>query len=431
MSLKTWLFGNPASDVEAATQSAGGGTVINSSRDLELALASMNVVGAGVSVTPATAMRTSAVYASVRLISGTVANMPVRINRRIDERTREVAIDHSLTQVFTRRPNTWQTPSQFKRMLQAHVLLRGNSYAKIVRSRGNVIGLLPMHPDRVTCEQNEKTMALEYVWHRPDGGQIELPQSDVFHLVGMSLDGVKGVSPITFARESIGLALAQENHGAVTFKNGARPSNVLMHPKKLGKEGRENVRDSLDEYRAGGESDGKALILEEGMTVEKLGMTAEDAQWIESRKFSRTDIAMFFGVPPHMIGDTEPSTSWGSGLEQQSTGYVTYTAEDHLTMWEESIARDLLKRTETDIYARFQRKSLVRGDIKTRWTTHVQSVQWGLMSPNEIRALEDMNPRDDGEGDQYYDPPNTAGDTTEGDDDDSKNTAGSAAVPAA
>ena len=142
-------------------------------------------------------------------------------------------------------------------------------------------------------------------------------------------------------------------------------------------------------------------------------MTAEDAQWIEGRKFSRTDIAMFFGVPPHMIGDTEKSTSWGSGIEQQSIGFVTYTLEDHLTTWEETINRDLIP--EENVYSRFNRKALVRGDIKTRQGFYVSMLQWGVLSPNEVRKLEDENPRDG--GDVYYDPPNTAGGQGESNDD--------------
>jgi HK97 family phage portal protein len=183
----------------------------------------------------------------------------------------------------------------------------------------------------------------------------------------------------------------------------------LQHPHKLGGEGLEFLRASLDSYRSGGDSEGKALILEEGMSASSISMTAEDAQWIESRKFSRSDIAMFFGVPPHMIGDTEKSTSWGTGIEQQSIGFVTYTLEDHLTTWEESINRDLIPEFEPDMYARFNRAALVRGDIKTRWEAYVKALQWGVMSSDEVRALEDLNPRQDGKGGEYYDPPNTAG----------------------
>ena len=203
--------------------------------------------------------------------------------------------------------------------------------------------------------------------------------------------------------ETIGLALAMEDHGATTFRNGARVSGVLRHPQKLGPEAVANLKAGLEAFRAGGDQEGKHLILEEGMDYARIAMTAEDAQWIESRKFSRSDIAMFFGVPPHMIGDTEKSTSWGTGIEQQSIGFVAYTLEDHLTMWEEALDRDLIGADDL-LYARFNRAALVKGDIRARWEAYVKGLQWGVWSPNEIRTLEDQNPRDG--GDVYYPPPN-------------------------
>lgn len=389
----------------AAVQDAGGGKEISTSDELTTAIRQASMGSAsGMPVTPDTAMRVSAVYACVRLISGAVANLPLHIKRRVDADTREDLSSAPVWSVLRRKPNGWQTPSQFKRMMQAHILLRGNAYAQIVRSRGNVIALNPLHPDRMEVKQTD-ALDLVYEYTRRDGRKVPMNQSEVMHLVGLTLDGVNGVSAITYARETIGLSMAQERHGATTFKNSARPSSVLSHPNKLGPEGVENLRASLNAYRSGGESEGQALILEEGMSISPISMTAEDAQWIESRKFSRTDIAMFFGVPPHMIGDTEKSTSWGSGIEQQSIGFVTYTLEDHLTTWEETINRDLV--SEADVYSRFNRKALVRGDIKTRWEAYVKAMQWGVYSPNEVRKLEDENPRDG--GDVYYDPPNMAG----------------------
>ncbi|MHA7870595.1 MAG: phage portal protein [Salipiger thiooxidans] len=391
----------------AAVQPKDGGRQITSSDDLADAIRHQSMSNAaGMPVTANTAMRVSAVYACVRLISGAVANLPLDIKERVSDEVRTNRQDLPLWNVVRRKPNSWQTPSQFKRMMQAHVLLRGNAYAQIVWSQGRVIGLLPLDPDRMKVKQLDD-LSLRYTYRRRDGRDVRLAQSDVFHLVGLTLDGVTGVSAITYARETIGLSMAQERHGSTTFKNSARPSVVLQHPGKLGKEGLEFLRASLDEYRQGGESEGKALILEEGMSTNQLSMTAEDAQWIESRKFSRTDIAMFFGVPPHMIGDTEKSTSWGSGIEQQSIGFVTYTLEDHLTTWEETANRDLI--TDASVYARFNRRALVRGDIKTRTEHYVKMLQWGVYSPNEVRAREDENPRAD--GDVYYDPPNTAGNT--------------------
>lgn len=400
MAIFDWLRGS-----RAAVQPNDGGRQITTSQELADAIRSASMgSSAGMVVTPDTAMQDAVVNACVRLVCGAVANLPLHIKRRVDANVREDLSDDPLWGVLRRRPNSWQTPSQFRRMMQAHVLLRGNAYAMIVRSRGQVIALHPLDPDRMKTEQADD-LTLTYKYQRRDGRIVVLAQRDVFHLVGMTLDGVNGVSPITYARETIGLSMAQERHGSTTFKNSARPSMVLSHPSKIGPEGKNHLKASLDQYRAGAESEGKALILEEGMTASPLSMTAEDAQWIESRKFSRTDIAMFFGVPPHMIGDTEKSTSWGTGIEQQSIGFVTYTLEDHLTTWEESINRDLV--TASDVYARFNRQALVRGDIKTRKEFYQSMLQWGVMNPNEVRALEDMNPRDGGE--TYYDPPNTAG----------------------
>jgi HK97 family phage portal protein len=361
---------------------------------------------AGLPVTPDTAMRVAAVYACVRLISGAVANLPMDVKRRVDENTREDMSGSDLWSVLRRKPNGWQTPSQFKRMLQAHVLLRGNAYAQIVRSRGRVVALNPLNPDRMDVSQND-ALELKYTYQRRDGRRVVMSADEVMHLVGLTLDGITGVSAITYARETIGLSMAQERHGSTTFKNSARPSAVLKHPGQIGPEALANLRASLDAYRSGGDREGQALILEEGMDLSPISMTSEDAQWIESRKFSRTDIAMFFGVPPHMIGDTEKSTSWGSGIEQQSIGFVTYTLEDHLTTWEETANRDLV--SADDVFVRFNRKALVRGDIKTRWDAYVKALQWGVYSPDMVLALEDENPRSDGKGGVFYDPPNTSG----------------------
>lgn len=393
-----------------AIQMSGGGALIQSPEQLQEYLLTGEATASGATVTPNTAMRVAAVYACIRIIAGAVATLPLHIKRRVDERTREDASDVQLWKVIRRRPNRWQKPAQFRRMMQAHVLLRGNAYALIVRSlfgARDVKELIPLHPDRVKCKQLDD-LSLEYEYTRADGRRLTFKQSEVFHLFGLTLDGVTGVSPITFARETVGISIAQERAGAAVFKNGARASVVLKHPKKLGIEGKEFLRSSLDEYRAGGESEGKALILEEGMDVSNLAMTAEDAQWIESRKFTRTDIFMFYGLPPHMAGDTEKSTSWGSGIEQQKDGFVTFTLEDHLTMWEEGITVDLTA-DDSNLYAKFNRNALVRGDLKTRWETYVKALQWGVYNPDKVLALEDENPREDGQGGQYYDPPNTAG----------------------
>lgn len=394
----------------AAVQSGEGGVRITTSQQLEEYLREGDLSDAGLAVTPDTALRMGAVFASVRLITGPQANLPLDVKIRVDAKVREDASNSAVWKVLNRKPNGWQTAQQFRRMLGSHHLLRGNGYAMIVWnwSKTEPQALIPMHPDRVEVKQNDD-LSLTYCYHRKDGGLVELPQSDVFHLMGLTLDGLNGVTPITYAREAIGLGLTMERHGSTLFKNGARPSVVLRHPKQVGKEAMENLRTSLDEYRQGGDSEGRALILEEGMEISPLTMTSLDAQWIESRKFSRTEVAMFFGVPPFMLGDTEKSTSWGSGIEQQTLAFIAYTLEDYLTMWEQAAMTRLVRDPTERTYVRFNRSALVKGDIKTRWDAYVKGLQWGVYSPDDVLAFEDQNPRADGEGGRYYDPPNTAG----------------------
>ena len=401
--LKDW-FSLGQTAPQNSYQPAGGGIIVNTPEELAQALQTGNLSRSGKAVTPENAMRVAAVYACVRIISGAVATMPLNIMKRTDARTREDASDQKIWEVLRRKPNGWQKPAQFRRMMQAHVLLRGNAYAVKTYYRGNVVELIPLNPDRVEVVQNDN-MTLEYILTRKDGGKVKFQQKDILHLMGLSLDGVRGVTPIAYAREAIGLSLSMEEHGSTVFRNGAQVGGILSTDKPLNAESVGRLKESIDEYRADGDRAMKIMVLENGLKYESMTMTQEDAQWLEGRKFSRSDIAMFFGVPPHMIGDTEKSTSWGTGIEQQSQGFVTYTLEDHLTMWEESVTIDCI--TDPKIYAKFNRAALVRGDIKSRWEAHVKALQWGVSSPNEIRAIEDQNPRDD--GDVYYDPPNTAG----------------------
>lgn len=415
-------FNRPSESPRAAVQDGGGGVIINTSAELADYLKDGgSQTSSGSVVTPDTALNSGPVYACVRIISGPCATLPLQIKRRVDERTRQDASDTAAWSVLNRRPNKWQKPHQFKRMLTAHVLLRGNGFALKVMSRDELIALIPLHPDRVKIYQNDD-LSLTFKYQRKDGGTVELSQSEIFHLYGLTLNGYSGVTPITYARETIGLALAQENYGATAFKNGARVGGVLKHPGKLSVDAQKNLQASLDEYRSGGEKEGRNLILEEGMDYGRMAMTAEDAQWVDARKLSRSDIAMFYGVPPSMIGDNSGSDSnWGTGLEQKASGFVTFTLEDYLTMWEEGITIDL--NSDPKIYARYNRAALVKGDINARWNAYVKGLQWGVYSPNEIRALEDVNPREG--GDVFYPPPNTAGsqqaDQTQGAGNDSQN----------
>ncbi|NKI99597.1 phage portal protein [Novosphingobium sp. SG707] len=415
------LFGSASGGAGAVAQepdyfngprASVSGSMINitTPEQLEDALRNANMSGSGVPVTETTALKVATVFACLRIRTGAVANTPLGIKRKVDERTRVDAPDQEAWKLLSRRPNKWQTPQQFKRMMEGHVLLRGNAHALKVRGvGGKVIALIPLHPDRVRRSQLDSG-ELAFTYTRKDGVQTVYPQEDMFYLTGLSLDGINGLSVLHYARETIGVALAMEQHGGTVFRNGANVSGAFKLPKgqTLGSEQKDYLREQLDEYRAGGARDGKVIILEDGLEYEKMALTSEDLQWLDGREFGRVDICMFFGVQPHMIGITAGNTQLGSSIDGQTQNFLTFSLEDSFIAWEEAIGLQLLRWDQfIDLYARFNRNALVRADFKTRWEGYVKAMQWGVFSPNRVLEFEDENPRPG--GDIYYDPPNTAG----------------------
>lgn len=362
-------------------------------------LASGAVTRSGIAVNREVALKVATVYRCYSILAGLVATLPLEVKRRVDGRTRQDADDHPLWTVLRRRPNAWQTPGLFRRQLMGHVLFHGNGYARIVRSGNRIVALLPLDARGVSVRQRSDN-SLVYTYASPFGGLADLPPDEVLHLRGPSLDGYRGLSVLTHAREQIGLSLATETHAGVTFKNGAAVSGVLTHPGKLGKDGRANLRASFDEFRTSGAEAGGTIVLEEGVKLERVGLSLADAQYVQSRELSALEICMFFGVPPHMVGLTSKQTSWGSGIEQQSIGFVTYTAIDWLKMWEEELERSCIGPADSSLYLRFDVAGLLRGDLKARAGFYKTMFETGAFSPNDIRAKEDENPREG--GDEYY-----------------------------
>lgn len=338
-------------------------------------------------------MRQAAVFASVRIISSAVAVMPLAMKRKVNERERVDAETHPLHRLMTRKPNRWQTPKEWRQLMQAWCLLQGNAYSyRVPGVKGSTIELIPLNAARMSVRQNAD-LSITYRYQMPDGSWREYSQSEIFHLRGMSLDGFTGLSPISYARESIGLASEAERHGGSFYKNGTNVGSVLQAPAgvRLDEQAQGRLRDGLEKFRGAGNAH-KALVLEQGITFQKMGMSQVDAQFIETRKFQRSDIAMFFGVPPHMIGDTEKSTSWGTGIEQQQLGFQAYTLEDWLTAWEQAAAAQLLRDEESDLYFRFNRAALVRGDIAARYSAYATGTTNGILTVNECRAFEELPP---------------------------------------
>lgn len=401
----------PAGGPRASVQELGGGVDIdlNDPESIRRGMLGGETTS-GIHVGESTALKVAAVWRCLHLIGGVVANMPIELMERVNDRERRPATDNPVRALLATRPNHWQTPSEFKRMLTVCTALRGAGYAyKVPGALGAPQALWPIHPDRIRCSQGPD-MSLNYLYTRPNGQQVPLRQDEVLHLRGLTLDGVNGLGVLAFGRESFGLAIQGQRAAGKMWKQGAMVGGALKHPGQLSDESYARLQDSLAARNSGAENTGKWMILEENMDVADIFLSATDMQFLESRAFERSDIAMFFGVPPHMIGDVSKTTSWGSGVEAQKDGFVAFTAEDYLTTWEEAARRDLLTPAEAKrLYWRFNRAALVRGDIKTRWQAYQLALQWGVLSPDEVRELEDRNPRGDGRGGDYYDPPNTAG----------------------
>lgn len=358
---------------------------------------------AGVRVTADTALTLSTFWACVRFLSESIGSLPIMIYRREPDGSRTRATDNPLYDVLHRRPNNWQTAVEFKSMMQGHALLRGNAYAQIVPGRrGAVDQLIPIHPDRVTVERLDNGR-LRYMVKQGNGRAPKpYTQEEIFHLRGMSSDGMTGLSVIQYAANSVGLTMAAERYGSRFFKNDSRPGGVLSTDKKLGNGVPQRMRERWRETQAGS-SRGDIAILEEGLTFQAIGVPPEEAQFLQTREHQALDVCRWFGVAPHMVGVPGSVTEWGSGLEQLGRGVVTYTLMPWMVRWQEAISRDLIIAPQT-YYVEFVTEALLRGDTAARYAAYATARQWGWVSVNEIRAWENLNPVPG--GDTYLQPMN-------------------------
>lgn len=358
-------------------------------------------------VTSMTALQQVAVYASVRLITGATCNIPLNVHRLDDNGRRTPVMSGDVVNLINWRPNRWQNGRQFRRYMTEAVMLDGNAYALKVRGgNGKVIGLIPMNPARVKVEQNARTLEVEYTYTALNGRQATVAQRDMMHLYLMTLDGVKGISPIGYQREVIAEAMAVQEHGSHTYRNGARVSGLLTTEKELGVKGRQRLKEAMEQYRAGGESEGKTLVLEDGVDFRQVALSHRDAEYIASRKMTRAEIYMIYGVPAHLAADAEnQGTGWGTGMEEQRGNFVSFTLEDYLTMWEDAFNRDFAL-SGSDIRVSHDRKKIVRGDLKSRMDAYSKAIQFGIMNSNEVRGEFELNERTDPDGNRYYPPPN-------------------------
>ena len=360
----------------------------------------------GKAVTERSAMQMTAVYSCVRILAEAVAGLPLHLYRYKEDGGKEKALDHPLYLLLHDEPNPEMSSFVFRETLMTHLLLWGNAYAQIIRNgKGEVIALYPLMPNRMVVDRDIHGQ-LYYQYTRSTeeaptmkGVTVNLPPSDVLHIPGLGFDGLVGYSPIAMAKNAIGMAIACEEYGAKFFANGAAPGGVLEHPGTI--KDPQRVRESWQSTFGGSGNSNKIAVLEEGMKYTPIGISPEQAQFLETRKFQINEIARIFRVPPHMVGDLEKSSF--SNIEQQSLEFVKYTLEPWLVRWEQSIQRTLFSPEEKKSYfAKFNVEGLLRGDYASRMTGYATARQNGWMSANDIRELENMDriPAEDG-GDLY------------------------------
>jgi HK97 family phage portal protein len=366
----------------------------NESRNLneftnQLRSASGSASIAGPMVSADSAMRISTVYACTRVIAESIASLPLILYRR-EGRNKHRHYKHPLYRALHDEPNEFMGAMTFRETLTGHLVLRGNAYCEIDWDwAGNIRALYPLRPDRIEAIRIEEG-EVKYFYRLPDGEGVKLPAWRVLHVKGLSPDGYMGYNPIAVMRNSIGLAAATEEYGSKFFSNGAKPGVVLKHPGTLGEGAFERLRESWEDRHRGLENANRVAILEEGMSIDTVGIAPEDAQFLDTRKFQRAEIAGQFRVPLHMIGDLERATF--SNIEQQSLDFVIHTLRPWFVRWEQEIGRSLLVGEEKEsLYAEHLVDALLRGDIKSRYESYASGIQNGFLSVNDVRSFENLN----------------------------------------
>ena len=349
----------------------------------------------GKNVNERSAMQMTAVYACVRILSESIAGLPVHLYQYVDSGSKQKALEHPLYRLLHDEPNPEMTSFVFRETLMTHLLLWGNAYAQIIRNgKGQVVALYPLMPNRMSVDRDDKGhLFYQYQMQDSDAptaksGTVILKPTDVLHVPGLGFDGLVGYSPIAMAKNAIGLSIATEEYGAKFFANGATPSGILEYPGTV--KNPEAIRESWNAGFGGSSNAHKVAVLEEGMKYTPIAISPNEAQFLETRKFQIDEIARIFRVPPHMVGDLEKSSF--SNIEQQSLEFVKYTLEPWIVRWEQSLNRVLLTETEKAAYfVKFNVDGLLRGDYQSRMNGYATARQNGWMSANDIRELENLD----------------------------------------
>jgi HK97 family phage portal protein len=362
---------------------------------------------AGVNVNPETAYQLTAIYRCIALLSGLIGALPLHAYRRVGDARQRIDLP-----VVT-DPHPDKTAFEVWEFLGQSLLSWGNSYALKQRDGlDRIRELEPLHPKDVRVEKRAEWVSPNL---SPTGkrffvrsGTTEKPYTpfDLLHVPGLSYDGLVGMSPIGMARQGIGLALAAERFGAKLFSQGALVQGVLQTDQALDEDAAKRLKAQWREKTAGGANHWSIPILDSGAKYEPIALPPEDVQYIESRRFSIQEAARLYGIPPHLIGDVERSTSWGAGIEAQNMQMLTFTADPWLVRIEERVTKEVAKPSKADVYVKHNRSALLRADTAARFLAYQRAITNGWMNADEIRALEEMDPLPDGQGATFYRPGN-------------------------
>ncbi|KMN24338.1 portal protein [Pseudomonas helleri] len=373
---------------------------IDTSEKLAKALGEGYESNSGQRVTTNSAMQQLVVFNCVRVLAESMGMLPCQLLKKTD-RVRLPATGHRLYPLITMAPNSYMTAQEFWELLVACLCLRGNFYAYKVSALGNVGELLPLNPDIVTPKLKDD-WTVEYNVNFKSGTKV-LTQDEIWHVRLFTLDGLNGLNPIAYARQALGLGQAMDAHAAKLFTNGAVTSGVLRTEQELSPEAFDRLKTEFQGEHMGVANAYKPMILEMGLDWKPISLSAQDTQFIESKKLTEAQICGLFRVPPHLVASMEKMTL--NNIEHMGMSFVNYSLVPIMTRIEHRIQVGLLnEKDRLTHYAKFNAGALMRGDLKGRYEAYAKGIQWSILSSNECRDLEDMNPREG--GDVYLTPMN-------------------------
>jgi HK97 family phage portal protein len=358
----------------------------------KLATALTGVASAsGKAVTARGAMELATVWACVRLLAETASTLPLMLYQTERDGTRNIARDEPLYALLHDSPHADYTAVEFWEGVVLSLALWGNAYARKEKIGGRLVALTPLRCDQMSVRRNEAG-AREYRYS--DAGKSRIySEDDIFHIRGFGGAGDVGLSPIGFARQSLGTAMAADEFAGKMFANGTRPTGILTIDQVLSAEQREQLRENIVAPMAGSDNAGGVFVLEAGMKFQAMTMTPEDSQFLQTRSFHVEEICRWFRVPPFMVGHTEKTTSWGSGLEQQMIGFLTFALRPYLVRIEQAVSRSLIEPARrATLKPEFTVEGLLRTDSTSRAAFYASMTRNGHMTRNEVRRLENMPP---------------------------------------